>query len=530
MIRLSDHYEWVVLGDQPGALLSGCLAAKLGLSVLILPVVEPFRLTVSQSGQFFDPETNSLLGLGGAGPSEGLVARCLFRSGMLASEAGLIRTYGVIPQVLTPNIRVAFGEESGGWAQSLMREVGEKAVSGFGLLDALTKSEGRFWEFWRSLPDRLTVIDQSPNKGSGKNAIKKSDQNFSLSADRLGVSDSRWVNHSKGVSALFAKLPPLVQGALSEFSSGIWFGVSGFDHADPVSFEMLQMLALSKTGASFKGGMTAYRQFLLRLAQRLGAHVPDKAECGRVFVERGRLMGVQIAHRGNMITVAGGALGCSLSEIRDRVVVDGENRPGKLKVSPTPTGWKFTVALTVRKEGVPPGITQRMVWSEIGAPGLEFEFADSADYGMRDDEHRVLYLRTTVPFTIESLSTSFQRMLAARMFRQATEILPFLEFHVTRIYPDFRAALEVQSGDGLADGLSGGDEFSAAFGFAMPALVPSGLRVYSGEGVGVNSGIEGLFVTTNESYPKLGSLGPSVAALEAVAWAAHRNGLAGPFV
>ncbi|MGK5088692.1 hypothetical protein WDW86_14130 [Bdellovibrionota bacterium FG-2] len=520
MIRLSDHYEWVVLGDQPGALLSGCLAAKLGLSVLILPVAAPFCLAVSHSGQFFDPETNSILGLGGAGPSEGLVARCLFRSGMLASEAGLIRTYGMIPQVLTPKVRVAFGEESGGWAQALMREVGEKAVSDFGLLETLAKAEARCWGFWRSLPDRLTVAEKNSEKGP-----KGKEQNFSLSTDHLGISDSRWLSRSTGISSLFSTLPASSRNTLPEFSSGIWYGISGFDQVDPVSSVFLQMLALSKTGASFRGGMSAYRQFLLRLAQRLGAHVPDKAECGRVFVERGRLLGVQIAHRGNMITVGGGTLGCSLSEIRDRIVTDGENTPGKLRSSLSPQGWKFTLALTVRREGIPPGVTQRMVWSETGASCLEIEFADSADYGLRDDDHRVLYLRTRVPFSTESLGTSFQRMLAARMFRQATEILPFLEFHVTRVYPDFRSALPQE-----ARNESNNDEFSAAFGFAMPELVPGSLRVYSGEGVGVNSGIEGLFVNSNESYPKLGSLGPSVAAVEAVAWAAHRNGLAGPFV
>jgi phytoene dehydrogenase-like protein len=30
-------FDWIVIGDDPGALLSGAMAARLGLSVLILP-------------------------------------------------------------------------------------------------------------------------------------------------------------------------------------------------------------------------------------------------------------------------------------------------------------------------------------------------------------------------------------------------------------------------------------------------------------------------------------------------------------
>jgi hypothetical protein len=99
------------------------------------------------------------------------------------------------------------------------------------------------------------------------------------------------------------------------------------------------------------------------------------------------------------------------------------------------------------------------------------------------------------------------------MFRKLMELVPFVEYHLVRIYPDFRTENQ---------------ELSEAYGFASVELVPENLKVAAGRGVGSASGIEGLFVATGESYPELGSLGATVAAIEASAWIAHRRGLPGP--
>ena len=59
-MKLREQSDWLVLGDHPGALLSASLAARLGLSVLVLPFGPAARLFVSASGQHFDPEPNYL--------------------------------------------------------------------------------------------------------------------------------------------------------------------------------------------------------------------------------------------------------------------------------------------------------------------------------------------------------------------------------------------------------------------------------------------------------------------------------------
>ena len=76
-MRLLDRYDWIVLGDDPGALLSACLAARLGLSALVLDCGERAMSVVSGSGQLLDPETSTLLGLGVADAKPGLWLKCL---------------------------------------------------------------------------------------------------------------------------------------------------------------------------------------------------------------------------------------------------------------------------------------------------------------------------------------------------------------------------------------------------------------------------------------------------------------------
>jgi len=119
-----------------------------------------------------------------------------------------------------------------------------------------------------------------------------------------------------------------------------------------------------------------------------------------------------------------------------------------------------------------------------------------------------------MPMTEESLTPAYQRLISARLLRQATQISPFLEYHIKRIFPDFRA--------------EGGRELQEAFGFKALTEIPPQLLCYAGAGTGAQSGIEGLFLSSKEAFPMMGLQGGAISALESVAWVAHRSGMAGP--
>lgn len=539
-MKFMDHYDWVVIGDHPGALLSASLAARLGLSALVLPVREkqsgdfPAMTTmagVSSTGQVFDPEPNFVIGMRNLVRSQGLLAHCLKKSGIQPLEEQLI-VRDSFPQVITRDHRVSFLLDDEGLQLEFLRELGKDKAQEFGLVDALKETESEVLRHWLELPDRFTWVEEENSKKA-----KKKKEHPTLETLMRGVSKrsklpsrvrARWYQEG---TLLDGVARDLKNRDLAQVLDGLWSILASGESESKVqdlNFA-LQLLVLGRTGASFKGGLTAYREFLLRLAKRNGAHVADQIRCRRLFLESGRVVGVQASSHGNMIGMGAGVLGCSVKEARELLSESGAKAQRKLRSGLVPSGWRFSVALTVNSEAIPPGMAARSVWQEKDAPSLEIEVTDPSHYGQRDPESKVIFLRTILPLTDQTLQPTYQRLIATRMLRQLMEVMPFLEFHVVKIFPDFRN-VESSRVAGAPVSSSVEDSLSELYSFKDVSEIPTPLLCYRGEGLGTRSGIDGLFLVNGESFPHLGSFGGTVAAVEAVAWLAHRSGLRGPLV
>ena len=505
-LKLRDRYDWIVLGDHPSALLSAALVARLGLSVLVLDFIPRAKPMVSKNGQVLDPEVNFLLGLNASGPETGLLGECLHRLGMAPSELEYLRSSDCLPQFVTPDLRFSLRRSGSDFEKELIRELGDSRVDVRAAMEALERIFPKVISFWKGLPGRLTLApDKRKVKEGGGEPTELEQVMKSAAADApdslKGWLSGRAVPGLEDLSALFLGL---IRSLAPESSES---------REDTL---ILPFLSLGRTGAAYRGGLSAYREFLLNLARRMGAHVPEKTDCRRIFVEDGALVGIQVTQRNSVIGAGGAVIGCSLDHIRDFVAFSGRKWMHRLSEPPTPDSWRFTLALTVQAEAIPPGVLSRVVWREEGAPALDIEIAQPEDYGIAEPHHRVIFLRTLLPFREESLAPEYQKLVASRMFRQLIEIMPFLEFHVVRIFPDFRS-------DSFQD-------FSQVYDFDSVRMIPANLRMGFRGGVGSRSGVEGLFVATDESFPQLGNFGGTVAALESAAWIAHRCGVAGPLV
>ncbi|MEO5970524.1 MAG: hypothetical protein ABIQ95_11405 [Bdellovibrionia bacterium] len=518
-MRLRDHYDWIVLGNNPGALLSASLVSRLGLSVLILPMAPNLGLSVSKSGHYFDPEPNYLLGLGRSGTHSGLIFECLSHLGVPTPEIEYIGTGSSQPQVLTPRSRFVLARKED-LSYELQREFGHEVAQRFGLDGALKRTELEYLNFWENLPKRLTLSTEKSSASAEPLTLKDLRRKLKNKLHRSDLKVVPWINSNHTLSEWVSTI-----GAsdLEDVCTGLWYAVTSSTHSNPALFELLHILSLSRTGASFRGGMTAYRKFLLTLARRLGVHVAAEIDCRRIFVEEGRFAGVQITGRGNMVSTRGGILGCSFDKAYNRVTFTGRIWFHKKKKSPVPIGWRFTLSIMIQRDIVMPKMLPRAVWQEKDAPILEIELTNPSDYGAHDPNYQILHLRTLMPFSMESLKLDYQKIVAGRMVRQAMEIIPFLETVILHIYPDFRNRVDKSE-------LQNGNELETLYGFRTLQEIPDNLLVFAGKGLGSNTGIEGLFIASEESYPELGSFGPAVAATESVAWLAHRSGIAGPLV
>jgi hypothetical protein len=471
-----------------------------------------FGQFVSRSGQMIDPEPNYFLDIGEKQKLVGLTRQCLNYIGISQEELSRIDAEGCMPQALTPQTRLTVLEAER-FASEMNREFGKEQSQKIALSSALKQTEAEFFNYWNELPKRLTLAEDQKKLSKGATHLihlqKKLTQNLKLENPQ----SIAWISGHTKSSELGETIG---RTELQEVFSGLWHFATQNYNFDPELFSLLHLLSISRTGATFKGGMTAYRAFLTSLAVRNGAHIPPKTECRRIFIERGRFAGIQITTRGSMISTAGGVLGCSLDKIYSKATYTGHRWFRKKKESLQPVGWRFTLGVSVHKEAIPVGIMRRAVWKEKDAPPLEIETVQPADYELRSPDERIVFLRTIAPYTSESLSPEYQRLLSARMLRQAMEVLPFLEYHIVKIFPDFRFQETMV------------DHFTEAYGFASLDLIPDNLLVYPNSGLGSLSGIDGLFLASEESYPEWGSMGGIVAALEGISWLSHRLGFAGP--
>lgn len=528
-MRLRDQYDWIVLGDDPGALLSASLAAKLGLSVLILPLFPaPAVRTIGGDDRsdksVLDLETNLIPGLGAGG----LWDACLKGLGMTAEEQLPFKNSASVAQVLTPRRRVALESDRARLLAEAVREWGDDAVQSSGLLDALNHADPLIEKFWLDLPERLTLkasraelANKASPEGSDSPEFKKAVAGTSLSklATQIGRSCERdksaaqtWFSSDTTLRKWESRHSEL---DMADFCEGVQAAVTDSQGSiDADLFSILHQLTLSRSAASYQGGMSAFREFLLKLARRNGADIPPKTECRQIFIQNGRFAGVLPSIKGSMIGGTGGILGVPLEYVQAMLTQSGRGWGKGFKQSSQPIGWKFTIALTLHPEAIPPGMARRVIWQEKGAPFIELERVHPSEYGQKDGNRIILFIRTLMPMTEESLTAGYQRLMSARLLRKATQIAPFLEYHIRKIYPDFRA--------------ENTRELQDVFGFKVLSEIPPQLLVFAGKGTGAQSGVEGLFLSSKEAFPSMGLHGGAISALEGVAWVAHRSGLAGP--
>ncbi len=529
--KLREQYDWIVLGDDPGALLSGCLAARLGLSVLILPLSPSLDVMSTKNDKFVDPESSLLLGVLPFEDSPSLLGRCLDQLGMREDERGLFIAQDALPQVLTPGTRAQLVDGQSEIREQLSREWGEEGLRQTGWDIALAHAEKEIRSFWTHLPESKMRFPQNAESQShskkllaGLRLIRAKTR--ALLAGTAAPVPASVLKSARGLKAKDAQAArqwfssqALTSGVHSlEFFDGVWSGLSGSAPRGAQKAHLLQLAGLRAGSVSVRGGMSAFRDLLRQLAKRNGADVVSDSECQAIFVQHGKFVGIQSQGLGGMISGGGAMLGVPFTTLPFVATGRGSGAAGAHPAPGALSGWKFTVAISVHPEAIPPGATRRIVWKEADAPFLEIELTRGRDYGFAENKanHSVIFARTLMPLTAESLTTQFQRLTAARMLRKLTEIFPFLDYHIEWIYPDFRG--------------EDAREFRETYGFESVSAIPPNLRSYDSPGVGVRSSAEGLFLSSKESFPELGSFGYAVSAIEAVTWAARRAALPGPFV
>jgi len=492
-LEFRSHYDWLVLGDHPAGLFSLALLSSMGKSCLWLPLDEkPLGSFYSKSGQCFDPESSYQLGISNSSRYPGVLSQTL--SDLNYSFEKRFHPDGAL-QVLTNRLRIDCDLNTLEFLKVLEQELGEEGLSQLELASAIEQVEPFIHSFWKSYPEKFLAQKHKP-----KSSIKLYEDAFfsEFYSSKNGIKS--WASNKNKVSHLNDDL----KGSYGDFLTGVFNGVTQLHDQDPRLFELLHLLCLSKTGGILRGGMTRFRAFLKQVAIDHGATILDQASCRRVFVDHQKLIGVQVAGLGKMISVNHGLLSGPIQKLIDLFHFSGKSDLSLVKKPLKPQGVKLTLALTVKTHGVSPGVKRRLIWKEKNAPAIEFEFADPIDYYYKQKGLKFLFIRSVVPFSHHSLNRESQRVFLLRMLKKTQDIFPFIGNHIVRIFPNVTKDQKTEVYN----------ELKEAFPFSCLEQVPHQLCVYDEKGLGSETGIEGLSLASNESYPELSSLGGFVAVME----------------
>lgn len=495
---IKELYDYVVLGDAPGALIGGCLAAQRGKSVLVLPVESKWKAGVFFSREYLTFESNFFLGS---------VGDCLGEIGILPAERSSIKSEDVYLQVLTPSQRVSFTADTTSFEAELKREFSKYPDLKDGLITALNSSEFAIIDFWKQIVSKLETAKQKEWPSFLNTTLDQLRTQLLFENQRRGRKTAKAFFAPKNNihKNTFSGLSAVDIPGWNELCAGVWFGLTSSYCQFPSPFELIHLMTLAKTSAYFRGGLMCYRDLLRRLLQRLGAQIISRSHCSSVYLSDNRPSSVQISKMGGVVGVNRILLGISLDRITSlfaRGHPSANIIPDGMASSKKPWGWKMSFVVHLHAHGILPGMSRRVVWYEENSPPLEIEMVKTSEYHL-SQHHRVLfYVRSIIPYLPENLAPSFLQVFAQRMLNKFFEILPFSERHVLRIFPDFRNE----------------NHLPEIYPFGKLSEIPEVLLCFEHDGVGFQSGIKDLYNASYESYPQLGSLGGYFSALQTVIW------------
>lgn len=159
-----------------------------------------------------------------------------------------------------------------------------------------------------------------------------------------------------------------------------------------------------------------------------------------------------------------------------------------------PISWKFTTQALVHREAIPDHLSPWLIWTEADAPSLRVHI------DQRSDPVKI-ELETSMPLTDESLDPARLKQISGRMFRKLNEWIPYLEFHLSRVNPDFRDMKDLE-------------DVKALIPYEKISQLPLHLLEYSPQPQGIQTKVPGVFRCNSESFSSLGYLSSWVSAMK----------------
>ncbi len=221
-------------------------------------------------------------------------------------------------------------------------------------------------------------------------------------------------------------------------------------------------------------------QWMLNSLRKSGAVIATAEKLSQVFVDKNKVVGVQLSETSQMIPARSIWVNTHFDYVNGFL-------NEKLTIKSKPMGWMFQIRFECTTDFLPVGSTDRMVYVEADAPPLEIEQESAGKF----------LLKTMLPMDSSTLDRDFQWRLATRMLRVVEALFPDLSYNLKQVIPDLRDRDRASK-----------VEFPLIYPFETIESIPSHLLCFGLDaGLGFQTPVQGLMVTNEEAFPRLGLWG-----------------------
>lgn len=289
----------------------------------------------------------------------------------------------------------------------------------------------------------------------------------------------------------FGDLPGSSSDVSNEIVRGLAYYARGSETGPVIGQEWKAWASLCLNTVHFeKEPGHVVRRMLRQLSSR-GVHIARAGALKQIFLDRGNLVGVQLAGSSRMIATKTGFFCTHLDYLKTFMTE-------KIPVASDPQGWRFSMRFSCNPNSLPVGLGSRMLYVGRGAPILEIRQARPGEF----------ILSTQLPLGDESFDRGYQRRLCERMLRVCQNIIPDLEYNLQVLVPELRDPDRAEK-----------SELPKLFPFQAGHEVPCDRLVYgASRGLGSQSPVGHAFLVGAEANPRQGMWGAfqsAAASLEA---------------
>ncbi len=422
-MRLADHYDVICAGGGLSSYLCAALLAKRGKRVLVIDDEDQALSRRYDSGFVFDPDFATFTGLQDSAAL-----------GLSLKDLGIDAPFQLadaIIQVMTPEYRIVFSKDQVAVQTEVRREL---ANAGAGVGDF-------FGLLGRAGQEVPSFVEGALAPGQGRTADTSAWKKFwgryyPLIQSEKPVALSRGL--PDGVAEVCENLGAAILGAMT--------------YAAPLNLgceQSMRGLALClQDHGYFSGGLEALESRMAEIVIAAGGGVKKDTRVESLIAEEGKIVGVLLSSfegiiRSDVVVIASRLkrLYATLPVgMRDSTLVRNLSRV-------VPSSWRFTLSVTVDRNVIPIGATSSMTY--IGSYQfpleednyLKIQIIPDGVYPNADTANTATLLVTAlIPYRASSMDYSYLRRLGGKMLRVLSELMPFLEYNIVSLYPDFRSS------------------------------------------------------------------------------------------